>query len=161
MSRTSAGVLLHRERDGSREVLLGHLGGPLWSGRARSWGIVKGELQSGEDSQDAAAREFAEELGLPVPPGEWHDLGQLQQSRKTVRVWAVEADLDPASITPGTFDMEWPPRSGRRQSFPEVDRVDWFGLARAREEIIASQEPVIDRLQELAGTGFSGLQQKS
>ena len=151
--RTSAGILLHR-RDGDSgriEVLLGHLGGPYWARKdEHAWGIPKGELEPGEEPRAAAAREFTEELGLPVPPGEWHDLGELRQSGgKRVQVWAVAGDLDPAAVTPGTFELEWPPRSGRTQTFPELDRVAWLDLDRARVLMIASQVPFLDRLVAL------------
>ena len=132
-------------------MLLGHLGGPYWARKhERAWGIPKGELDPGEAPRAAAAREFTEELGLPVPAGEWHDLGEVRQSGgKVVRVWTIKADLDPAAVTPGTFELEWPPRSGRLQTFPEVDRVAWFGLDRARVVVIASQRPFLDRLEAL------------
>lgn len=150
MSRTSAGILLHRARPDGYEVLLGHLGGPFWTRRPRSWGIIKGEVGAGEDPEAAAAREFTEELGLVVPDGDWVGLGEIVQSGgKRVLTWAIEADLDPDTISPGTFEMEWPPRSGRRQRFPEVDRVAWFRPEEARTVIIASQQPVLDRLAEL------------
>lgn len=143
----SAGVLLHRTSVGGREVLLGHLGGPFWARRdEQAWSIPKGEVEPGEEPVDAARREFSEELGLPVPDGAWVDLGVVRQSKKDVRVWAVEADLDPGSITPGTFDLEWPPRSGTLQSFPELDRVAWFDLAAARRLIVHAQAEFLDRL---------------
>jgi len=143
----SAGILLHRVRDGRREVLLGHLGGPFWARRhERAWSIPKGVLEAGEDARDAAAREFLEELGVPVPEGPWVDLGTVRQSKKDVQVWAVEADLDPASVAPGTFDLEWPPGSGTTQAFPELDRVEWFGLEDAAEVIVAAQSTFLQRL---------------
>ncbi|MBC9227469.1 NUDIX domain-containing protein [Aeromicrobium sp. 636] len=143
----SAGILLHRVRDGRRQVLLGHLGGPFWARRhERAWSIPKGVLEAGEDARDAAAREFLEELGVPVPDGPWVDLGTVRQSKKDVRVWAVEADLDPASVAPGTFDLEWPPGSGTTQAFPELDRVEWFGLDEAAEVIVAAQTTFLERL---------------
>jgi len=143
----SAGVLLHRLAEGRREVLLGHLGGPFWTRRhEQAWSIPKGEIEPGEDPADAARREFAEELGVPVPAGPWLDLGVVRQSRKDVRVWAVEADLDPASIVPGTFELVWPPGSGTTQAFPELDRVAWFGLDEARSVVVKAQAEFLDRL---------------
>ena len=143
----SAGVLLHRVRDDRREVLLGHLGGPFWAKRhERAWSIPKGVVEEGESPDDAARREFLEELGVPVPEGPWVDLGSVRQSRKDVVVWAVEADLDPASVVPGTFDLEWPPGSGTTQAFPELDRVEWFGLDEAAEVIVAAQVAFLERL---------------
>lgn len=144
---TSAGVLLHRVRDGRREVLLGHLGGPFWAKRhERAWSIPKGVLEEGESPEDAARREFLEELGVPVPEGPWTDLGSVRQSRKDVLVWAVEADLDPSTVVPGTFDLEWPPGSGTMQAFPELDRVQWFGLDEAAELVVAAQAAFLTRL---------------
>lgn len=144
---TSAGILLHRIRDGRREVLLGHLGGPFWAKRhERAWSIPKGVLEEGESPEEAARREFLEELGVPVPEGPWTDLGSVRQSRKDVLVWAVEADLDPATVVPGTFDLEWPPGSGTMQAFPELDRVQWFGLDEAAELVVAAQAAFLDRL---------------
>lgn len=146
---TSAGLLLHRVRDGRREVLLGHLGGPFWAKRhERAWSIPKGVLEEGESPEEAARREFLEELGVPVPEGPWTDLGSVRQSRKDVLVWAVEADLDPATVVPGTFDLEWPPGSGKMQAFPELDRVQWFGLDEAAELVVAAQAAFLDRLPD-------------
>ncbi|MCM6777659.1 NUDIX domain-containing protein [Nocardia sp. CDC159] len=149
--RYSAGVLVYRRRPGL-QVLLGHLGGPLWARKdAGAWSIPKGEYEPGvEEARAAAAREFTEELGLPVPAGEWLDLGEVRYSsgRKQVVVWAVEGELDPARMNPGTFEMEWPPRSGRRQEFPEIDRAEWFDPDAARVKLSAGQRPLIDRLVE-------------
>lgn len=143
----SAGVLLHRVHDGRREVLLGHLGGPFWARRhEHAWSIPKGVVEDGESPEEAAAREFLEELGMPVPDGPWLDLGSVRQSKKDVRVWAVEADLDPESVVPGTFDLEWPPSSGTMQAFPEIDRVAWFGLEDAAEAIVKAQAEFLGRL---------------
>jgi predicted NUDIX family NTP pyrophosphohydrolase len=146
--RRSAGILLFRNPPSAVEVLLAHMGGPFWQRRdAGAWSVPKGEYTSDEDPTAAARREFQEELGLPVPAGEWIDLGQVRQSGgKEVTVWAVAADLDPASIVPGTFELEWPTGSGRRQRFPEVDRVAWFDLDGAAQKIVASQRPFLDRL---------------
>lgn len=143
----SAGILLHRVRDGRREVLLGHLGGPFWAKRhEHAWSIPKGVVEEGESPQEAARREFVEELGVPVPEGPWVDLGSVRQSRKDVVVWAVEADLDPEAVVPGTFELEWPPNSGTIRSFPELDRVAWFGLEDAAEAVVAAQAVFLERL---------------
>ncbi|NED97641.1 NUDIX domain-containing protein [Phytoactinopolyspora alkaliphila] len=150
----SAGVLLFRRTGGVLEVLLGHMGGPFWARRdAAAWSVIKGEYEPDEDPQAAARREFEEELGVPAPDTELIELGSVRQSGgKTVAVWAAESDLDPAVVVPGTFELEWPPRSGRRQEFPEVDRVEWFGLAVAGEKIVAAQRAFLERLeQHLAG----------
>jgi predicted NUDIX family NTP pyrophosphohydrolase len=131
-------------------VLLGHMGGPFYTRRdAGAWTVPKGEYDPGEPAWEAARREFEEELGLPPPEGEAVPLGEVRQAGgKLVTVWALEADLDPATVVPGTFRMEWPPRSGRTEEFPELDRVAWFGLDRAREVIVKAQSAFLDRLAE-------------
>ncbi|MGA5524904.1 NUDIX domain-containing protein [Streptomyces pseudogriseolus] len=146
----SAGLLLFRRTAKGVEVLLGHMGGPFFARRdAGAWTVVKGEYDPAEPAWDAARREFREELGLPPPDGEAVPLGEVRQSGgKVVTAWAVEADLDPASVVPGTFTMEWPPRSGQTQEFPELDRVAWFPLDRARELIVSAQTAFLDRLAE-------------
>lgn len=146
----SAGLLLFRRDHDRVEVLLGHMGGPLWAKKhAGAWSIPKGEVEPGEDLRAAARREFTEELGVPVPAGEWLPLGEVAQSRKTVHAWAIEAGLDPAAIVPGTFEMIWPPRSGRTAMFPELDRVEWFDLADAAAVIVVAQRAFLARLLEL------------
>jgi predicted NUDIX family NTP pyrophosphohydrolase len=151
VAKRSAGLLLFRHQDTEVEVLLGHMGGPFWAKKdVASWSLPKGELEPDEEPEAAARREFTEELGLPAPDGEYRPLGEVKQSGgKVVTAWAVEGDLDPAAVVPGTFEMEWPPRSGRRQEFPELDRVEWFGLAVAREKLLKGQLPLLDRLVEL------------
>ncbi|MDG9715645.1 NUDIX domain-containing protein [Streptomyces sp. DH24] len=146
----SAGLLLFRHTPEGLEVLLGHMGGPFFARRdTGAWTVPKGEYDPAEPARDAARREFQEELGLPPPDGETIALGEVRQrGGKTVTVWAVEADLDPATVVPGTFTMEWPPRSGRMREFPELDRVAWFGLERAREVIVTAQAAFLDRLAE-------------
>ncbi|UOZ07351.1 NUDIX domain-containing protein [Amycolatopsis sp. WQ 127309] len=146
--KRSAGLLLHRGRGDDVEVLLGHMGGPFWAKKdAASWSLPKGELDEDEPPEDAARREFREELGLPAPEGDYVPLGEIKQSGgKVVTAWAVEADLDPAAVVPGTFTMEWPPRSGKQQEFPELDRVEWFTLDVAREKLLKGQLPFLDRL---------------
>ncbi|MFB6554349.1 MULTISPECIES: NUDIX domain-containing protein [unclassified Streptomyces] len=148
--RRSAGLLLHRPGAGGTEVLLGHMGGPFYTRRdAGAWTIPKGEYDPAEPAWDAARREFEEELGLPPPDGEAVPLGEVRQAGgKIVTAWAVEADLDPATVVPGTFRMEWPPRSGRIEEFPELDRVAWFPVDRAREVIVKAQGAFLDRLAE-------------
>ena len=149
----SAGLLLYRhasEGPDGLEVLLGHMGGPFFARRGTgAWTVPKGEYGPAEPAREAARREFREELGVPPPDGPGIPLGEVRQrGGKTVTVWAVEADLDPATVVPGTFTMEWPPRSGRTQAFPELDRVAWFGLERAREVIVTAQAAFLDRLAE-------------
>lgn len=148
--KRSAGLLLFRHTGDGAEVLLGHMGGPYFAKKdAGAWTVPKGEYEPDEPAWDAARREFREELGLEPPDGEAIDLGEVRQSNgKIVTVWAIEADLDPATVAPGTFTMEWPPRSGRVQEFPELDRVAWYGVARAREVIVTAQAVFLDRLAE-------------
>ena len=151
MARRSAGILLHRERDGAREVLLVHPGGPFWAKRDDgAWSIPKGEYADGEDALAAARREFQEELGSPLPDGaELRPLGEVtQKNGKRVSCWAAEGDLDATAAHSNTFEMEWPPRSGRRQAFPEIDRAEWFPLDRAREKLLPAQAAFVDRLEE-------------
>ena len=153
MPRRSAGILLHRRGDdGEREVLLVHPGGPFWARRdAGAWSIPKGEHGDEETPLDAARREFSEELGLPLPAGELVTLGEIRQKGgKVVSAWALEADLDVERIVSNTFEIEWPPRSGKRATFPEVDRAGWFPLPAAREKLLAAQLPLLDRIAELS-----------
>ncbi|MBT2676388.1 NUDIX domain-containing protein [Streptomyces sp. ISL-14] len=146
----SAGLLLFRHTDDGLEVLLGHMGGPFFAKRdAGAWTVPKGEYDPEEPAWEAARREFQEELGLAPPDREAVPLGEVRQTGgKVVTVWAVEADLDPATVVPGTFVMEWPPRSGRTREFPELDRVEWLTVGRAREVIVKAQATFLDRLAE-------------
>jgi predicted NUDIX family NTP pyrophosphohydrolase len=150
-SSRSAGILLYRTVGGTTdvEVLLVHPGGPFWARRDDGvWSIPKGEYAADEDPQRAARREFREELGSPAPDEKPRDLGEItQKSGKRVRAFALPGDLDPAGITSNTFELEWPPRSGRTKAFPEVDRAEWFSLARAREKLVSGQAELLDRLQ--------------
>ncbi len=150
MPRRSAGIMLYRRRQGALEVLLVHPGGPAWANRdAGAWSIPKGESLPGEELMDVARREFAEEMGSPVPATEFLELGELRtSSTKLVTIWAAEGDLDAASTRSNTFTMEWPPRSGRVQEFPEIDRAAWFGLDEARSKLVTGQVPFLDRLVE-------------
>ena len=152
-SRRSAGILLQRRRGDELEVLLVHPGGPFWARRdLGAWSIPKGEYADGEEPLAAARREFQEELGTPPPAGDAADLGEVhQKGGKLVRAWAIAGDLDPATASSNTFEMEWPPRSGRKIEVPEVDRADWFGLDEAREKINTAQVALLDRLAQLLG----------
>ena len=160
----SAGLLLYRlvdrprrghaqeraeERAGALEVLLVHPGGPYWARRDEGWWTIpKGEIDEGEDELVAAEREFSEELGLAAPPGPRTPLGEVVQAGgKRVRAWAVAGDLDVSAVESGTFELEWPPRSGTLRTFPEIDRAAWYGLEEARLKLLAGQLPLLDRLK--------------
>jgi predicted NUDIX family NTP pyrophosphohydrolase len=151
-AKRSAGILLFRHRCGATEVLLGHMGGPFWQSKdIGAWSIPKGEYAPPEEPLAAAFREFREELGVDVPPGPLSDLGEVKQAAKRIQAWAIEADLDPRVIVPGRFEMEWPPRSGRRASFEEIDRVSWFDLPTAGDKIVAGQRALLERLARQIG----------
>ncbi|HEX5609634.1 MAG TPA: NUDIX domain-containing protein [Solirubrobacterales bacterium] len=151
-TKRSAGILLFRRGSGETEFLLVHPGGPFWAKKdSGAWSIPKGEIEEGEEPRDSALRELEEELGAPprLDPAQLIDLGQVRQrAGKLVEAWAAEAEFDPATLQSIGFEMEWPPRSGRQQEFPEVDRAEWFGLEAAREKIIAGQVPFLERLLE-------------
>jgi len=147
--RRSAGLLVYRVGASGVEVLLGHMGGPLWARRDEGgWTLPKGEYDAASEEPLAAARrEFTEELGLPAPDGAVLPLGEVVQAGgKRVVAFAVEGDLDPDTVVPGTFEMVWPPRSGRVRSFPELDRVAWFARAAAAPKLVKAQRTFLDRL---------------
>ncbi len=150
MARTSAGILLYRLRPAGPEVLLGHMGGPFWARKDDgAWSIPKGEHEPDEDPLAVARREFAEELGSPVPAEILVPLGAARvTSAKVLAVWAAEGDLDAAATRSNTFELEWPPRSGRVQEFPEIDRAAWFGMDAARTKLLKGQAPFLDRLRD-------------
>ena len=153
--KQSAGLLLVRGEDADLQVLLGHPGGPFWSKRdSGAWTIPKGLIAPGESPLTAARREFAEETGHH-PKGEPVSLGHATQpGGKVVHVWAVREDWDAGRLRSNSFEMEWPPKSGRRQVFPELDRADWFLISEAREKILKGQAIFLDRLlKELGPTG--------
>jgi len=150
-TKRSSGILLYRDRDGTTEFLLIHPGGPYWARKDEgAWSIPKGGLEGEEDSREAALRELDEELGPGRPeldPEELIDLGQVRQrAGKVVDAWAAEGDFDPDALDSNTFEMEWPPRSGREVEFPEVDRADWFELEEARRKLLPAQGEFLDRL---------------
>ena len=130
------------------------MGGPLWARREdAAWTVVKGEYDEREDALAAARREFEEETGVPPGAGELLELGEVRQAGgKRVTAWAVETDLDPAELHSNTFELEWPPRSGRTQEFPEIDRYEWCGTEDARRRLVKAQGAFLDRLVELLGT---------
>ena len=153
MPRHSAGLLPYRHRPGGGpEVFLAHMGGPFWARRPRAWSIVKGEYDpAAEDPLAAAEREFTEEIGVPAPVGERLDLGEVRQAGgKLVRVHAVATKSDLVLVASNTVEIEWPPRSGRRQRIPEVDRAEWLTVPEAREVLVAAQTAFLDRLLEHA-----------
>ena len=156
--RLSAGILLFRERDGRLEVLLGHPGGPFFAKKDEgSWTVLKGEADPGEELPAVARREFAEETGQEPPDSTMLELGEVRQrGGKTVVAWALAGDLDPAAARSNTFEMEFPPRSGRTSEFPEIDRVGWFDLETARRKILPAQVPFLDRLGREVDTTAEG-----
>lgn len=148
--KTSAGLLMYRrDPDGAPHVLLAHPGGPFWRGKDEgAWTIPKGEYEAPEETLAAARREFTEETGFEAAPP-FLPLGEIvQKNGKRITAWAFEGDCDPAQLRCNTFEMEWPPRSGRMQSYPEVDRIEWFSMADARRKIIPAQRALIDRLEK-------------
>jgi predicted NUDIX family NTP pyrophosphohydrolase len=149
--RTSAGILLYRRTDdGQLEVLLGHMGGPYWARKAAgAWSIPKGEYGPGEEPFEVARREFLEELGSPVPASSFVPLGEVRQSGgKVLTAWAAAGDLDVTTAVSNTFELEWPPRSGRMQEFPEIDRAAWVPVELARDLLVRGQVSLLDRLLE-------------
>ncbi|NYE18775.1 NUDIX domain-containing protein [Microbacterium immunditiarum] len=152
MAVTSAGVLLYRLAGGAAEVLIAHMGGPYWASKdAGAWSLPKGEYEErAESALDAAKREFREELGIDPPDGPFAELGTFPYSSgKRVTVFIADgADFELEGLEFGEFELEWPPRSGRTQTFPEVDRVEWVSFAEARERLVKGQRPAIDRLEE-------------
>jgi predicted NUDIX family NTP pyrophosphohydrolase len=156
-TKRSSGILLYRRRDdGETEFLLIHPGGPYWAKRDDgAWSIPKGGIEEEEDSREAALRELDEELGPSAPEleaSELTDLGSIRQrAGKIVDAWAAEGDFDPAGLDSNTFEMEWPPKSGREAEFPEVDRADWFELEAARRKLLPAQGEFLDRLLDHLG----------
>ena len=153
MVKRSAGILLYRGKGAGLELLLVHPGGPFWAKKdLGAWSIPKGEYQEGEDPLAVARREFEEELGSPAPARDAIELGELAQpSRKLITAYAIEGDFDANTLKSNLFEMEWPPKTGRLQSFPEVDRAQWFTVEEARDKILPGQRPFIDRLLERTG----------
>jgi len=150
VAAASAGILMYRGAGSSLEVLLVHPGGPFWRNRDDgAWSIPKGEIAAGENPEDVARREFLEELGSALA-GPVQSLGEIRQrGGKRVHAFAIKGDLDTGTVKSNTFELEWPPRSGRRQTFPEIDRADWFALREARVKILDGQRPLLDRLKKL------------
>jgi len=153
--RRSAGIVLYRTGDDGLEVLLVHPGGPFWAKKdLGAWSIPKGEYEPGEDPLACALREFEEETGTRLQAPELVELGMVtQKAGKEVTAWAAPGDLDAAAVRSNSFTMEWPPRSGRQQEFPEIDRAEWFALDQARAKLVAAQVELIDRLAERTRNG--------
>jgi predicted NUDIX family NTP pyrophosphohydrolase len=151
LSVQSAGLLVYRRREGRLEVLLVHPGGPFWQKRDDgAWSIPKGEIADNETGIEVARREFQEELGEPPPEGAITVLGDIRQrGGKTVHAWALPGDFDVTRSSSNSFELEWPPHSGRMQRFPEIDRAAWFALDEARRKLLPAQRPFIDRLEAL------------
>jgi len=153
MPKQAAGILLFRRGPSGLQVLLAHPGGPLWARKDYgAWTLPKGQFTDGELPLDAACREFEEEMGS-APGGEFQPLGTLKQpSGKIIHAWAAESDFDCAKVKSNLFEMEWPPKSGRKAEFPEVDRAGWFSIEEARRKILKGQQPFLDRLLALLGS---------
>jgi predicted NUDIX family NTP pyrophosphohydrolase len=158
MAVNSAGILLHRGRGKDTEVFLVHPGGPFWAKKdAGAWSIPKGIPDAGEDMLAAAKREFEEETGF-VPDGEFRPLGAFKQpSGKIVHAWSVSGDADPAALKSNEFEMEWPPKSGKRARFPEVDRAGWFARPEALAKLHSGQRPILLKFFETLGIALSDL----
>ena len=150
--RISAGVLVYRRTAGVLEVFLVHPGGPFWAKRDRgAWSIPKGEVGEGEDMLQTAKREFREETGLPID-GDFIALTPLRQSGgKVVHAWAVQGEIDASRVKSNTFSLEWPPKSGARQQFPEIDKAEWFAIPEARERLLPGQRGFLAELERKVG----------
>jgi len=148
-AKISAGLLLYRFSGGRLEVLVAHMGGPFWASKDEgAWSIIKGECEEREDAYAAARREFNEETGSQAPDGPVIELGEVRQpSGKRITAWAIEGGFDPSRIKSNAFSLEWPPGSGKRQEYPEIDRADWFDATTARLKLVKGQVPFIDVLE--------------
>jgi predicted NUDIX family NTP pyrophosphohydrolase len=151
MPKLSAGIVLFRRKNRAIEVFLVHPGGPFWKNKDRgAWSIPKGEYEAAEDPLVAARREFEEETGTHAPQGEPLPLGEIRQAGgKLVTAWAIEGDCAAESVRSNLFELEWPPKSGKLQEFPEVDRAGWFGMAEARDKLLPGQHGFLDRLAKV------------
>ncbi|HJQ09006.1 MAG TPA: NUDIX domain-containing protein [Candidatus Saccharimonadales bacterium] len=153
MKKQSAGILLYRQAEQGYEVLLAHPGGPFWATKdAGSWSMPKGELDKDEKPLEAAKREFQEEVGMPAPAGEYIHLGEAKQSSgKIVHAWACEADLNLEGFSSNMFEMEWPPKSGQTQEFPENDKIAWVPMPEAKRKVVKGQVSFLEALAEKLG----------
>ena len=150
MKKQSAGILVYRLAQGGVEVFLGHPGGPFWAKKdAGAWSIPKGEYEADEDALSAAKREFQEETGQPAPEGDYLDLGEFKRKDgKTIKAWAVQGDIDASKISSNSFEMEWPPKSGQKQAFPEVDKAAWLPIQTAAPKLHQGQAIFLEHLAE-------------
>ncbi len=146
--KTSAGILVYRRKNGQLEVFIAHMGAPWWAKKDQgAWSIPKGEYDENEEPLAAAKREFKEELGQLAPQGKYIKLGSIKQkNNKEVKAWAVESGLDVSKIKSNTFKAEWPPRSGKMQEFPEIDRAEWMSLEQAAPKLVPGQAEFLKRL---------------
>jgi len=153
MSKKSAGIVLYRIKNRMLEVLLVHPGGPFWAKKdEHAWSIPKGEFDEGEDPLEAAKREVQEETGMKVE-GKFIELTPVKQkSGKMVLAWAIKGDFDPATIRSNEFEMEWPPRSGKKKKFPEVDKAEWFAIEEAEQKIVGGQIPLLKELERIVSS---------
>lgn len=150
MPKLSAGILLYRLKDGGAELLLVHPGGPFWAKKdAGAWSVPKGEYLEEEDTRVAARREFKEELGSEAPAGDGIPLGEVKYGNKILTVWALPGDFAVKSLSSNTFELEWPPRSGKLQQYPEVDRARWFDPLTAEEKLVKGQRELVARLLDV------------
>jgi predicted NUDIX family NTP pyrophosphohydrolase len=154
--KQSAGLLLYRQRDEELDVFIAHPGGPFFAKKDDGiWSIPKGLYDHDEDPFDAAKREFEEEIGWPAPGGKYINLGEIKRKDgKSIRAWAVEGDIDKASVKSNNFEMEWPPKSGKVQEFPEIDRAEWFDLTTASQKLQLAQVEFLERLARHLGVAF-------
>ncbi|MBD3346687.1 MAG: NUDIX domain-containing protein [Chitinivibrionales bacterium] len=157
MSKKSAGIMMYHFEKDRLNILLGHMGGPFWRNRDDGgWSILKGEYDESEDPFTAAKREFEEETGMR-PEGDFIELNELKQSGgKKIKIWALEGYCNPSNLTSNTFEIEWPPKSGKMRRFPEMDRFAWYTIESARKKILKSQRQLIDQLCEILNHDGSG-----
>lgn len=150
MKNHSAGLVVYRLSSSTAEVILGHMGGPWFAKKdIGAWSIPKGLVEEGEEPFETTKREFSEELGLPAPEGEYLELGVIQQhNNKKVTAWAVQSSIDVTTAKSNTFEIEWPPKSGKKQKFAEIDRAEWFSLTEAAPKVIKGQAELFERLAE-------------
>ncbi len=156
----SAGILLYKLENGDLKVLIAHPGGPFFAKKDESiWSIPKGLYEDDEKPLDAAKREYEEEIGIPLPGGPFIDIGEIERKDKIIKAWAVEGDVDERAVHSNTFEMEWPPRSGKKQEFPEIDRAQWFDIQTAAKKLQPTQVPFLERLAEHLKIGFTPQQE--